>query len=202
MTYNHDDWQKAVVFHGHSCPGLAQGFRASQLAMRVLKIERAEDEELVAIVECDACGVDAVQSLTGCTLGKGNLIFHDYGKPVYTFVRRNPQKAVRVYVHGGLQPKNPDFLKLRSKVEANIATPTEADQYRHILQENVVKLLTQPEKEILEWHIADIEVPEKARLFNSIQCSICGEKTCEGSARVKDGKPVCLPCAVKYTRGW
>ncbi|HBC94921.1 MAG TPA: formylmethanofuran dehydrogenase, partial [Pelotomaculum sp.] len=96
----------------------------------------------------------------------------------------------------------PEFLRLRSKVEEEVATPIEAEQYRKMLNEKIEKLLSQPEEEILEWRIVDIEIPEKARLFNSIQCTLCGEKTSEGHARIKDGKPVCRPCAGEYTRGW
>lgn len=39
--------------------------------MEALKSLRAEDEEIVAIVENDACGVDDLQCVTGCTFGKG-----------------------------------------------------------------------------------------------------------------------------------
>jgi len=76
----HPDLQRAVIFHGHFCPGLAIGYRAAQIAMDALRTDRAEDEELVAIVENDSCAVDAVQVLSGCTFGKGNLIFRDHGK--------------------------------------------------------------------------------------------------------------------------
>jgi len=84
----------AEEFHGHSCPGLAIGVIASKIALETAK--RAADEELVAIVENDACGVDGIQVLTGCTYGKGNLIHLDYGKSVYTFYNRNTHRAVRL----------------------------------------------------------------------------------------------------------
>ncbi|MCX6690277.1 MAG: FmdE family protein, partial [Methanoregula sp.] len=41
----------AVAFHGHSCPGLALGYRAAEYAMKALSAGRSEDEDLVAIVE-------------------------------------------------------------------------------------------------------------------------------------------------------
>ena len=65
------DLEDAKRFHGHFCPGLMIGYRAAQIALRELHVERAEDEELVAICENDACGVDAVQVLTGCTDREG-----------------------------------------------------------------------------------------------------------------------------------
>ena len=60
--------EQAIAFHGHFCPGLTIGFRAALIGMRKLGVQRAYDEELVAIAETDACGVDAVQVLTGCTV--------------------------------------------------------------------------------------------------------------------------------------
>ena len=45
-------------------------------------------EEVVCITENDACGVDAVQVITGCTMGKGNLIYRGTGKMVFSFFNR------------------------------------------------------------------------------------------------------------------
>jgi formylmethanofuran dehydrogenase subunit E len=49
-----EDFQECVDFHGHLCPGLSLGYRASQAGMERLESERASDEEIVAIVETDA----------------------------------------------------------------------------------------------------------------------------------------------------
>jgi len=87
-----------VVFHGHSCPGLALGYRAAMAALEELSLKHSEDEEIVCIVENDSCAVDAVQVITGCTFGKGNLIFKDYGKQVYTFIDRKAGRAIRISV--------------------------------------------------------------------------------------------------------
>src|SRR3972149_1440687 len=87
-----------VEFHGHICPGLVLGYRVSMLALKNLG-NRSKDEEIVAIVENNSCAVDAVQVMTGCTFGKGNLIFKDYGKQVYTFIKRPSGKAVRISIY-------------------------------------------------------------------------------------------------------
>jgi len=89
-------FEECVEFHGHSCPGLALGYRATLAGLEALSSDRAEDEELVAIVENDSCAVDAVQCLGGCTYGKGNLFVRQYGKQVYTFALRESGRAVRV----------------------------------------------------------------------------------------------------------
>jgi len=86
--------EQTIKFHGHSCPGLALGIRASEWALA--EFGRAVDEDIVAVVETDMCAVDAVQFLTGCTFGKGNLIYMDYGKNAFTFYRRSDGKAIRI----------------------------------------------------------------------------------------------------------
>ena len=78
--------KQATDFHGHWCPGLAIGIRAAEWALK--KLGKTPDEEIVAVVETDMCAVDAIQSLTGCTFGKGNLIHRDYGKSAFTFYPR------------------------------------------------------------------------------------------------------------------
>jgi formylmethanofuran dehydrogenase, subunit E (EC 1.2.99.5) len=64
------------------------GVRAAEFALEKLAVDPDVDEELVAVVETDSCGVDAIQSILGCTFGKGNLIFKDFGKNVYTIGSR------------------------------------------------------------------------------------------------------------------
>ena len=86
--------KEATEFHGHWCPGLATGIRVSEWVLR--EMGKAGDEEIVAVVETDMCAVDAVQFLTGCTFGKGNLIYLDYGKNAFTFYRRRDGKASRL----------------------------------------------------------------------------------------------------------
>lgn len=76
--------EKTIAFHGHSCPGLAIGIRVAELVLQ--KLGPCGQSDLVAVVETDMCGVDAIQFLTGCTFGKGNLIHKDYGKMATAFM--------------------------------------------------------------------------------------------------------------------
>ena len=83
-------WDTCVTFHGHGCGGLAVGFRAVLYAWELFGSGRAaEDEEIVCVAETDACGVDAIQALMSCTVGKGNLIFNLQGKNAFSFYRRS-----------------------------------------------------------------------------------------------------------------
>ncbi|MDI9617076.1 MAG: formylmethanofuran dehydrogenase subunit E family protein, partial [Methanothrix sp.] len=90
-----DDLKRAIEFHGHMCPGLAIGYRVAKYVKNHYR--RSEDEELVAVVENNSCSVDAIQQMLGCTFGKGNLMFIDNGKQVFTFYHRGDGRAMRIY---------------------------------------------------------------------------------------------------------
>lgn len=96
MAHPVKTYDDAVVFHGNTCPGLALGFRAAQYAMDALQAGRSDNEELVCVLENDARGVDAVQVIAGCSVGKGNLILRDFGKHAYTFLDRRYTRAIQL----------------------------------------------------------------------------------------------------------
>ena len=94
-------WEKCVEFHGHSCGGLRIGYRAAQYAMELLNVGFSDNEQVVCISENDACGVDAIQVMLGCSVGKGNLLFHMTGKQAFSFYNRATGQSVRLL----LKPK-------------------------------------------------------------------------------------------------
>lgn len=167
------DYNDLISFHGHSCPGLAIGYRMTTAAMNFLAQNQAEDEELVAIVENDACGVDALQFISGCTFGKGNLIFRDYGKQVYTLYSRQSGKGVRVAftdtnAPAGIRQDRQKFIDwLKGAAESDIVMLTP---------------VTIPE-------------PPKARIRQSVVCERCGEMVMETRVRDAAGRLLCIPCA-------
>ncbi|MBO8128680.1 MAG: TraR/DksA C4-type zinc finger protein [Peptococcaceae bacterium] len=191
------DWEKALDFHGHACPGLAVGYRAALAALRELGANRSPDEQLVAIVENDACGVDAIQVLTGCTFGKGNLVFRDYGKHVYTIGRRDNGKAVRVSVKRSWS-QSEEYKALREKVFSGNATEEERKAFARMQQDNTERILEAPEEEILDIKHIPLELPRKARIFKSVECAVCGETVMEPRARLHNGQAVCIPCSEEY----
>ena len=191
-------WEEVVNFHGHSCIGLAMGYRVAEAALKELQSGRDVDEEIVTIVENDNCSVDAIQYITGCTMGKGNLVFHDYGKPAYTFIRRSDQKAVRILAHGPDEEKFPELAKLREKVFSGKADQKEQERFSELTAEALQQYLEDPLDNVVTIKGTAAEIPEKARIFNSVICSECGEKVMETRARVKNGQPACIPCAEEY----
>ena len=171
-------WNKAKAFHGHECPGLAIGVKVCEAVVEKMGVSPAPalDEELVCIAENDACGVDAVQALMGCTIGKGNLIYKGTGKQAFTFIDRDGGKAMRFY----LKAKNNGM---------------ERSQYQEYL-------LSAPVDDLFECSKVDITPPERARIFSSITCDKCGESAAEHKIRLQEGKQVCLDCFQEYSRGW
>jgi formylmethanofuran dehydrogenase subunit E len=89
---------EAVSFHGHLCPGQVLGVRMTMAGCRDLGFEspRRAGKRLVVLVEIDRCATDAIQALTGVSLGKRTLKHLDYGKMAATFVDNVTGDAVRV----------------------------------------------------------------------------------------------------------
>ncbi|HHX67907.1 MAG: FmdE family protein [Miniphocaeibacter sp.] len=169
-------WEKAVKFHGHHCPGLAIGVKVCEAAMEKMGIDPDIDEEIICIAENDACGIDAIQSLLGCTVGKGNLILKNIGKQAFTFIDRKENKAMRFY----LKSRNNGLERL---------------EYQNYLLNSSID-------ELFNYRYVNILIPEKARIFSSVTCEICNEQTSENNIRLQDGKKLCLDCYDDYSRGW
>ncbi|MFH0821423.1 MAG: FmdE family protein [Pseudomonadota bacterium] len=189
------DWKKVVEFHGHVCPGLAIGFKAAGAAMDRLKEHRSEDEELLAIVENNACGVDAVQVLTGCTFGKGNFIHHDHGKHVYSIVSRNSGRGVRIALKAGAFQPSERHMELIQKIRSDTATDQERAEFKTIHQAKSYELLEKPAVELFNIESVTLEVPPKARMEPSKVCERCGEPTMASKLRTEGDSVVCRSCS-------
>ena len=170
-------WEKAVAFHGHECPGLAIGFKAYEAAVKVMGIGTSDDEQIVCITENDACGVDAIQALLSCTMGKGNLLYRGTGKMAFSFFDRKSGK------------------KLRVCMKPNQNKDMDRGQWKEYL-------LNAPVEEIFTFSQPSYDVPERARHFNTLVCESCGEGAPEQKMHLQDGKTVCEDCFKRYDRGW
>ncbi len=161
-------WEKAAAFHGHVCGGLAIGYKAALYAMELLDLSFSKDEDVVCISENDACGVDAIQAILGCSVGKGNLLFHMRGKQAFSFYNRTSGKSVRLV----LKPKPGEMTRDESFAYYQGCAP--ADLF-------TVKKAT-------------ITLPEYARIFDSYDCDCCGERTGANWIRLAGDQKLCLDC--------
>jgi formylmethanofuran dehydrogenase subunit E len=189
-------FQDVVAFHGHACPGLAFGFRTAQVALQELG-KRPEDEELVAIVENKSCAVDAIQAVAGCTLGKGNLFIRDYGKQVYTFLRRPSGEGIRVVVTWESSAED-DFVKnMWDRFFAGDLSPEVKAAIDASKKQRMQEILDADQEDVLTITHITAPLPERARIYPSLLCAACGEKVMEALARKDGQKTLCIPCAEK-----
>ena len=166
-------WEKCTAFHGHACGGLTIGYQAAVYAAELLGLDFSADEEVVCVTEDDACGVDAIQVILGCSVGKGNLLFRLRGKQAFSFFNRKTQKSVRLVLKPMPEmPREDRMGYLQSK------EPSELFEVKEVL----------------------FTLPEKARIFESYACECCGEMTAENAMRLENGKRLCLDCFVPYQR--
>jgi formylmethanofuran dehydrogenase subunit E len=145
--------------------------------MGALGATRSDDEELYAVVESDACGVDALQCVSGCTFGKGNLVFRDYGKHAYSLFSRVRQQGVRVVFHGngipaGLRQDRPAFAR---------------------------RIMEEPDDAILTVAGIPYEELQTARVRKSVVCAGCGESVMDTRVCETGNGPICIPCAERVT---
>lgn len=167
-------WNDCVAFHGHECGGLTIGYKASLYAIELLNLDFSADEQVVCIAENDACGVDGIQVMLGCSIGKGNLLFHMRGKQAFSFYNRKTGASIRLV----LKPRPEGMTKAESFAYYQACKP----------------------EEMFDVKETTIRLPEKARLFDSYVCDCCGETTGANWIRLAADKKLCLDCYESYNR--
>ena len=156
------------------CGGLTIGYKAALYAIELLELNFSDDEQVVCISENDACGVDALQVILGCSIGKGNLLFHMRGKSAYSIYNRTSGKSVRLV----LKDAPAGMTKEESYAYYQACDP----------------------KDMFDVKETTITLPERAKLFDSYTCECCGEKTGANWIRIAGGRKLCLDCCESYDR--
>jgi formylmethanofuran dehydrogenase subunit E len=166
--------------------------------MALREIGSSEDEEIVAVAECDNCSVDAVQFLTGCTIGKGNLRIENLGKTAFRFYRRRDGKAIRI-VRKSRPPKqeSPRETDLRNRYVSGTLTPDEQKEYARMRERQCDSIMASELDDLLECKTCDIPVPPRVLMTDSLVCDCCGEEVMETKTRNFRGRTLCLPCFQK-----
>ena len=191
------EFKRCEEFHGHVCPGLSIGFRAAQAAMQKLRENRTQDEEVVTVVENDACYADAVQVLTGCTFGKGNFIYRDNGKMALSLFSRKTGKGVRVAMRTGAFSPDETHMALMRKVMSGEADPYETDLLHALHLQRSCDILDMPEDDLFTIKNVTMELPARAKIEPSEPCNRCSEPTMGSKLEEKDGRKICRDCLEK-----
>ncbi len=178
---------ESVGIHGHLCPGQVLGVRMSMLGLREIGIrdpQGGDRKNIIVFVEMDRCATDAVQSVTGCSLGHRTLKFMDYGKMAATFVNLATNRAVRI------------IAKDESRALAKNYFP--AIENKFAAQLEAYKIMTDEEL----FAVREVRVrirPEDmpGRPTRRVICESCREQVQDGREQCRNGRILCRPCADK-----
>jgi formylmethanofuran dehydrogenase subunit E len=177
--------QDSVKVHGHLCAGQVLGVRMSMLGLReigLLDPKGTDRKSLIVFVEMDRCATDAVQSVTGCSLGKRSMKFMDYGKMAATFLNLKTSKAVRIVAREDSRNKAKEYFP---EIENKYAGQLEA--YKIMSDEELFDVMEVAVK------IAPEDMP--GRPMRRVQCDSCGEHVQDMRELYQDGNVLCIACA-------
>lgn len=177
--------QRAEESHGHMCAGQVLGVRMAMLGCHLVGVEDPrgiDQKKLIVYVEIDRCAADAVNTVTGCRLGKRTLKFVDYGKLAATFLNVKTGEAVRV-------------VALESSREAaNSAFPEIENKYQR--QMRAYKVL--PDEDLFKVESVRITLTpqdQPGRPVSRVECDACGEGINDHREVKRDGQTLCRACA-------
>lgn len=176
---------ESVKIHGHLCPGQVLGVKMSVLGLKAIGITKPQGKDrksIIVFVEMDRCATDAVQSVTGCSLGHRTMKFMDYGKMAATYMNLKTGKAVRIIAREDSRRKAKEYFpEIENKYAAQLeAYKVMSDEELFDVREVVVKL--RPE-----------DMP--GRPMRRVQCDSCGEYVQDMREVCRDGQVLCVPCA-------
>jgi len=195
---------RTAELHGHYCPGSALGVMASVFGLNLLSegdIPSDGLENLMAIVEVNACFADGVQVVSGCTLGNNALVYRDLGKHAVTFALRDNGKAVRVRVRADFRScidrLAPQFYPLLDKVIRNrVGSQADRDLFKEQAREAAFALMNVAFEDILIAKTTHPGLPDYAPIVDSAVCPNCHEQVMATKV-VPEGEHMglCLVCA-------
>jgi len=176
---------ESVKIHGHLCPGQVLGVRMSLLGLREIGIDDPKGKDrknLIVYVEMDRCATDAVQSVTGCSLGHRTMKFMDYGKMAATFVNLATGKAMRVIAREESRTTAKNYFpEIENKYAAQLAA---------------YKIMTDEELfDVMEVRVRIRPEDMPGRPSRRVVCDACGEHVQDSRELYRNGRALCRPCA-------
>jgi len=177
--------EEATRIHGHICAGQVIGVRMAMIGLREIGItdpRGTERKKLYVLVEIDRCATDAIQSVTGCCLGKRSLKWLDHGVMAATFVNLSTGQAVRI------------TAREEARELAKKYSPEVEGKYKQQLEAYRVM----PEEELFTIQPVSVTIPAcdmPGRPMQRVQCQACGDWVQDCREVVKDGRTLCRNCA-------
>lgn len=185
----------AIHFHGHLCPGLVVGFRASSYAMKLLGYkDTIFSEAYQVVVENEVCGIDGVQVVTGCTIGNGSLIIDNQGKQAYNFVSKKTNQGIRLALRVPLWGEG-ESIELHQRVKMGTASELEKREFFSRRDRRGKELWEIDDNELFKVTEIEMVIPKTPRLYPFVRCSACGEEVMERWAAETGGRFFCRSCS-------
>ena len=177
--------ERAEQNHGHMCAGQVLGVRMAMLGCRLVGIDDplgADQKNILVFVEIDRCAADAINTVTGCRLGKRTLKYRDFGKLAATFLNVRSGEAVRVVA---LDSSREAADRAYPEIEHKYARQLHA--YKSLLDDELFKT---------ERVRVDVPVQDRpGRPVSRVFCEICKEGINDHREVVRDGSVLCRSCA-------
>ena len=171
----------AVALHGHLCPGQVLGVRMAVAGCLALDLSEPRDagKGFHVFVEINRCAADAIQSVTGCSLGRRSLWHLDYGKMAATFADAHRSRAVRVAARDDARERVAAYAS-----DASDARQAQIDAYRIM-----------PDTELFTLEPVVVVPGWLDRRRGRVTCDGCGEGVNYGREIRREGLTLCRPCA-------
>jgi len=195
MLFTNVQLKRIANFHGHICPNLALGYRASQLGLKTLNPEQTSEETLSVIVENNTSALDAIQCMTGCTSGNQHLRVRDLGKHKYIFVLNQSNRAVIVNLKEVEFSEETTYFILERKIRDNKATTEDIDYIQYLLDTWVSWLLSLSDQELFHVEETTSIPPGIALSSRYVRCSNCHDLVEDSKTEKLQGDFVCYPCS-------
>lgn len=165
-------------YHGHVCPELAVGYRAAILAREEMGFERKNSAKQFVLAENMSSGIEAVQLITGCTIGNQNFFAYDLGKQVYYFGIAGddylPVDVMRLSLINEAiildTDSNIDLLIAEGRAEQY-----ELEEYNDAIANAVHTILDLSDEELFKKTTVSLYPPRFLGRTNYSKCSICDE---------------------------
>jgi len=176
--------EESVRVHGHLCAGQVLGVRLAMLGLRLIGIEDPKGRDrksFMVYVEIDRCATDAIQSVTGSSLGKRSLRWVDYGIMAATFLNLKSGEAYRVVAREDARELSKTYL-------SGIM-----DKYRRQLE--AYRMMS--DAELFDVRKVRVSVPPEdmpGRPMRRVRCEACGDWVQDAREIPVDGKTLCRAC--------
>ncbi|MCL6477335.1 MAG: formylmethanofuran dehydrogenase subunit E family protein [Peptococcaceae bacterium] len=187
-------------YHGHLCPELAVGYRAGLIAQKELGLTRDTARDFFILAENMSSAIDALQYMTGCTIGNQSFFAYDSGKHVYYFGRFHsgpePREALRVALINPLINLG-HAHDIEKKIMAGQAVSAEVEEYQHAIDKAVSEILNIHEESLFVKSKVSLRSPQVNYSQDYDKCSCCGEVVAVRNAVPGRKGLLCQICVVK-----